>query len=834
MAIQGLIDEEWTNIRKDGSRFPASVLVTVLKDDNDQPMGILSVRRDISDRKQSENALRESQALLQTVLDSFPLAVFWKDRQSVLLGCNQLFAIICGMKSPVESIGKGIFDFSYTNDEALAYFADDQQVMESGLAKLNIEEKVTLPSGEQQWIQTNKIPLRDSEGNVIGVMGTSQDISDRKAAEKTLKQQLAAVEAAIDGIAILQDNNYIYVNQSHLEIFGYQNPEELLGRSWTELYSSEEMSRLEQEIFPVLLRDRSWEGEAIAIRKDGSNFDEGLSLTITEDGLLICVCRDISDRKQAEVALLNYAHEVEDLYNNAPCGYHSLDTDGRFFQINDTELRWLGYTRQELLGRLFTDFMSETSKQTFYQNYPQFKQRGWVNDLEFDLIRKDGSIFPVLLSATAVKDAEGNYLYSRSMLFDVRDRKQYEAQLLQTNEELLLATRLKDEFLANMSHELRTPLNSVLGLSEALQEQVLGVLNEKQLKAISTIASSGEHLLSLINDILDLSKIVSGKMELDITSVSVKNLCDSSLVFIKQQAFQKRIQVVSNIPPHINEINIEERRIKQVLINLLTNAVKFTPNDGKISLLVAVGSGETWQGEATIPQQLRLLNSSMIVFQVIDTGIGIAPNDLQRLFQPFVQVDSALNRQYEGTGLGLALVKQIVELHGGQVTAESEIGKGSLFTVALPYDPSQSGTSESEPTATTSRQLVVNPENAIAPLILLAEDNDANIQTFISYLTAINYRIIVANNGEEAVAMAKANSPDIILMDIQMPGMDGLEATRQIRLDPNLINTPIIALTALAMEGDRERCLEAGANTYLAKPIKLRQLNATIQQILAL
>ncbi|GBO53717.1 circadian input kinase A [Pseudanabaena sp. lw0831] len=171
-------------------------------------------------------------------------------------------------------------------------------------------------------------------------------------------------------------------------------------------------------------------------------------------------------------------------------------------------------------------------------------------------------------------------------------------------------------------------------------------------------------------------------------------------------------------------------------------------------------------------------------------------------------------------------------MHGGQVTAESEIGKGSRFTVTLPYDLSQSSASESEPTVTNSLQLAVNPENAIAPLMLLAEDNEANIQTFTSYLIAVNYRIIVAKNGEDAVAMAKANSPDIILMDIQMPGMDGIEATKQIRLDLNLINTPIIALTALAMEGDRERCLAAGANSYVAKPVKLRQLNLLIQQFL--
>ncbi|PZO38291.1 MAG: hypothetical protein DCF19_16560 [Pseudanabaena frigida] len=454
-------------------------------------------------------------------------------------------------------------------------------------------------------------------------------------------------------------------------------------------------------------------------------------------------------------------------------------------------------------------------------------------DTEFRIFYPDRSIHYIKAFGVVVRDPVGNPLSMTGINFDISDRKQTEIQLLQTNEELMRATRLKDEFLANMSHELRTPLNAILGLSNALSEQILGSLNEKQLKSIATVESSGEHLLSLINDILDLSKMSSGMMELSIESVSIKNLCDSSLVFIKQQAFQKRVRIISNIPKNVNNINIEERRIRQVLINLLTNAVKFTPSEGEIGLLVAFGCGDMWQGKATIPQRIKIMNSPTIVFQVVDTGIGITSNDLQRLFQPFVQVDRALNRQYEGTGLGLALVKQIVELHGGQVMAESKVGEGSCFTVALPYEMSQSSSNASAPTAITLQPPIVNSDDAaIAPLILLAEDNEANIQTFTSYLTAINYRIVIARDGEEAVAKAKEHSPDIILMDIQMPKMDGLEAIRLIRTDKKIAAIPIIALTALAMEGDRERCLDAGANDYLSKPIKFRQLNAKIQQIL--
>ena len=244
-------------------------------------------------------------------------------------------------------------------------------------------------------------------------------------------------------------------------------------------------------------------------------------------------------------------------------------------------------------------------------------------------------------------------------------------------------------------------------------------------------------------------------------------------------------------------------------------------------------------------------DSRYICFAITDTGIGISPEDQEKLFQPFVQVDSKLNRKYEGTGLGLALVKQIVELHGGNVSLRSELNQGSCFTVSLPYNFSALHTQEISPThplvvSEPDKQIHMtenSPEQQVAsefydstatnsPLILLAEDNEANIMTISSYLEAKAYRVIIAKNGVEAIAIAKAEHPDLILMDIQMPVMDGLEAIAQIRLDPSLIEIPIVALTALAMEGDRDRCLAAGANEYISKPIRLKQLDLLMQKLL--
>ena len=523
------------------------------------------------------------------------------------------------------------------------------------------------------------------------------------------------------------------------------------------------------------------------------------------------------------------------------------------------------------------------------------------------------------------------------------------ADLSLLNGELARASRLKDEFLASMSHELRTPLNAILGLSEALQEQVYGPLNDKQRQTLGSIEASGRHLLALITDILDLSKIGAGKFELDIGPVPVESVCQASLQLIKQAAHTQRLTVSFQLDSAVTTIQADMRRLKQILVNLLSNAVKFTAPGGAIGLEVA--------GDA---------KRNSVAFTVWDTGIGIAPDDLARLFQPFVQLDSRLAREYAGTGLGLSLVSRMVELHGGSMTVTSEPNTGSRFVIALPWRAPEAIVSdaiEAPETATAQHAIVVHrvliiedspaaaeqlsrylqelavetiahpqgdgsvalaremrpdmifldillpassgwdvlaqlkddpytrdipvlivsvvDEQARAmalgaagyllkpitrqqvqaaleqigmqpvrgepqvspvgtayeqapnrPVILLAEDNQANITTMADYLLVKGYQVVVARNGAEAIEQAMELQPDLILMDIQMPGMDGLETTRRIRADGELADIPLIALTALAMPGDRERCLEAGANDYLSKPVSLKGLVAAIEALL--
>jgi signal transduction histidine kinase/ActR/RegA family two-component response regulator len=438
------------------------------------------------------------------------------------------------------------------------------------------------------------------------------------------------------------------------------------------------------------------------------------------------------------------------------------------------------------------------------------------------------------------------------------DRQQVETQLRERNQELALsnqelgrATRLKDEFLASMSHELRTPLNAILGMSEALQADSFGPINDRQQNSIATIEKSGKHLLALINDILDLSKIEANKVDLELTDVSIKSLCHNSLLFIKELAHKKQIRVKTQLPEYLQQLSIrvDDRRCRQVLINLLSNAVKFTPEGGSIVLDVRVLNRGIGQQSDAITGILTK-SPQCIAFSIVDTGIGIAPENIDKLFQSFVQINSSLNRQYAGTGLGLALVKRIVKLHGGNVSVESNVDQGSRFTVCLPFEPS------AEVVPLSSLPLVypltIDPAETplVSPkaLILVVEDNDANLETMTGYLKSRGYRLAEARDGQQAISIMEGftnemmresahdqnqiNRPDLILMDIQMPEMDGFEATRKIRQLPDCATIPIIALTALAMPTDRQRCLDAGANQYVTKPVKLGQLVSTIETLL--
>ena len=539
----------------------------------------------------------------------------------------------------------------------------------------------------------------------------------------------------------------------------------------------------------------------------------------------------LSARNRVEESLRESEEQTRLLFEESPDAVILFDDEGRMTRMNRAFEHLTGYRAEQLIGHTMDDvgLVSIDGETNIVNPSPLYNQ---LTTTDFRLTDVHGSIRNV--GARMFGLTIGGYQYYLSTMRDITTEKKVEETLRQANAELARAGRTKDEFLANMSHELRTPLNAILALSESLQEEIAGPLNERQMISLSHIEASGRHLLSLINDILDLSKVEAGRLELQLDTIAVADVCQSSLMFVKEMALKKTIKVALHLNDPMAEMEVDARRLKQMLVNLLNNAVKFTPANGHVRLEVTTNATE-----------------GVICFLVYDTGIGITPDDLSRLFQPFQQLDAGLSRSHEGTGLGLALVRRLAELHGGSVTVESTYNKGSCFTITLPYHPPStqesphpndlmhthllgngtvSSVQEVKDSTIVTNQIPQYRQES--KCILLAEDNDINIIVIAEYLRAKGYYVIIACNGKEAVDLASKTPPDVILMDIQMPEMDGLEAIRYLRNMPDCATTPIIALTALAMPGDQELCLAAGANKYITKPVNLKDLLALIQQLL--
>ncbi len=422
------------------------------------------------------------------------------------------------------------------------------------------------------------------------------------------------------------------------------------------------------------------------------------------------------------------------------------------------------------------------------------------------------------------------------------ERAQGQERLKQINEDLERASQLKSQFLASMSHELRTPLNSILGFSDLLKRQISGTLTERQLNHVQLIEKSGQHLLQLINDILDLSKIEAGKAELDLHLVDIHKLCTEGLKMMQPRAEKKRLGMSLELDYRLNQAYLDERRVRQIVINLLSNAVKFTPEGGKIKLSGRLAYGSEIENDYRPDCSPINPSTPYLCLEVKDSGIGIPEDRWHLLFRPFQQVDSSLTRRHEGTGLGLVLVKRLAELHSGTISMTSKVNEGSIFRVWLPLTEMREELrldvmqTENLPKYTPDLQ-EQNSATAFknTPRILVVEDQPFNQLLVSEVLELQGYRVELIGDGKtmsdiiHSPLVMPQSLPTLILMDVQLPGVDGLELMRQLKAHPLWNPVPIIALTAMAMAGDRDRCLQAGASAYLSKPLDIELMVTTVK-----
>jgi len=645
------------------------------------------------------------------------------------------------------------------------------------------------------------------------------------------KRYRALFEQSNDAIAILSKEKVLDLNEKGRSAFGLGDGE-LENVSLSSLVSEEYLPAV-REALKTTLETGAARFEMKIQKHDGAIIDVEVSSSplSLEDREVQFVIRDITSRKKAEKMEQESQERLKKIIDNALCGILLVDaTTHEIVEVNSSAEDAIGLSRGELIGHVCHKFVCPAEK----NRCPITDLGQTVDRSERVLIsRGKGEKLPVLKSVVPVKIGEKEYLIES--FIDLSERKKAEEDLLHAKLAAESANRAKSEFLTNMSHELRTPLTAIIGFSDVMLGGISGEFNEQNRKFLTNIANSGKHLLTLINNILDLSKIEAGKMELELEMFSVSEVFSDTWAVSSALALKKDISMQPEVDPGLS-VYADRVRFKQIIYNLLSNAIKFTPKGGSVKF-----------------KAIRAGDSARV--SISDTGIGISEEDQQLLFQPFKQVDSSINRQYEGTGLGLALVRKFVELHGGMVWVESEPGKGSTFTFELPLKYRKNleicvnGSNISEkPVPPTPRKevkketfkpetpeeirtpVIVEPAGATGdePLVLVVEDDEMAKELLIITLSEARYRVASASSGKEALLLARKLKPSVITLDIMLPGVSGWDILKNLKEDSATSSIPILVIS---MNDDKNCSILWGAFDHLTKPVEKDHLLSSLQRV---
>ena len=577
------------------------------------------------------------------------------------------------------------------------------------------------------------------------------------------------------------------------------------------------------------------------IREDGSRFPAMVSVTALRDAAgeiigYLLIGTDNTARQQVEDERQRLDQRVRDqqfytrsLIESNIDALMTTDPRGIITDVNKQTEFLTGCTREELIGAPFKNYFTDPDRAQGGIN--RVLAEGKVTNYELTVKSREGMLTVVSYNASTFHDRDrhlqGVFASARVMT----EWKRFEVALQQKNVELEDASRMKSEFLANMSHELRTPLNAIIGYSEVLRDGLTGVLTEQQERFISDIFSSGNHLLSLINDILDLSKVEAGKMELELEPVDIPGLLSNSLSIIREKAALRHVQLDLDVPADLRPFESDARKVKQMVYNLLSNAVKFSHESGRVTLRAQyvssadmAGDTANWLGRPVIGPNAEC--EEYLTISVTDSGIGISSTGLAQLFQPFSQIDSGLARKFEGTGLGLVMVKLLAELHGGAVSVESTVNKGSCFTVRLPVWR----TTAERPSAPLSGR---RPEIPMAAregvrTALIVEDDAKSADLIRLQLTGEGFTVLHAASAEQALAMVEQQPLALITLNVLLPGMDGWEFLERIKRIPALRTIPVLIMSIVA---DRTKGFALGAAGVMQKPVARHDLLESLLQL---
>jgi PAS domain S-box-containing protein len=835
------------------------------------------------ERQRAREALDQERSLLRALMDNVPDNIYFKDTASRFIQINKALSSYFGLSDPAQAVGKTDFDF-FTAEHATPAYADEQEIMSTGQPVVGKEEKETWLDGRVRWVSTTKMPFRDKDGRITGTFGVARDITKLKLAEEALRVNEHRWRSLTEALPQLvwsatPDGACDYFSTQWTEHTGV--PErELLGWRWLEVLHPDDREPT-REIwtcsvcgcgpYDVEYRVRRSDGVYRWFKTRGVPIQDGAGNVVKWFG----TCTDITELREAEDALRESEERFRGTFENAAVGIALADLEGRFVRVNQKYCEFTGYTCDELLEKTFRDI---THPDDLTASSDRFAALMRGQSPSFNLkkryLRKDGSSIWVELFISLQRDAAGSPAYAIAILQDISERKRLVGELIQAKEAAEAASRAKDEFLANVSHEIRTPMNAILGMTELALDTPL---TEDQRQCLTTVKSAADNLLSIINDLLDFSKIEAGKLELAPTDFSLRAALGDTLRALAVRAHKKGLELVSQVQPDVHDALIGDAgRLRQVLLNLIGNAIKFT-DDGEVVVrvevvpLTPVRSPRRGEGEQVISRDsasmggvgsegsrgispLALSGRGVggeggrgishlapsgrgvggegevaLRFAVRDTGIGIPKNKQEGIFRAFEQEDTSITRKYEGTGLGLTISSRLVALMGGQITVESEPGRGSTFafTARFKLQPHPA-----EPATAQTPDLLHNVP------VLIVDDNATNRHILREWLR--RWQMVPVAVGDGAAAMdalrhgtACGRPYTLVLLDARMPEIDGLALASQIRNRAELSATRIILLTSGERPGDWDRTRELGIDARLLKPVQEDELLETIFRVVS-
>jgi PAS domain S-box-containing protein len=808
---------EFHNKKKDGTLYWESALISPLKNEDNQITHFIKLGTDITEHKQAEEALRKSEAMLARAQEIAHMGTWeWEINTEQQIWSDENYRILGYEPRAVEPSFQNFMDRVHLDDKER--ITNTVKALLSGEKYQKINElRIIRPDGTERILQSQTRCDFDEAGQPIRLTGTALDITELKQAEKKWRESetqiRTIVDNVVDGIITIDEHGIIEsFNSAAMSIFGYE-ADEVIGKNvnmlMPEPYHSEHDSYIQNYKATCIAKIIGIGKEVEAQHKKGSIFPLDLAISemwVGNQRMFIGIVRNITERRQAEMSLKESEEKFRQLAENIE---HVLwlRTSDRMLYINPAYETVFGRKCEEIYQNQnqFIEAIIPEDRERIINAFKNEYLKGINFNQEYRIKRPDGEIRWIWARTFVFKVEGAQELRTVGIAQDITQIKLTEMALKEAKETAESANRAKSEFLANMSHEIRTPMNAVIGFSELLSSLIT---DKKHKGYLDSIQTAGKSLLTLINDILDLSKIEAGRLEIQYDTVNPYTLFNELKQIFAVRIAEKKLKFIVDIhnalPP---ALILDEVRLRQVLLNMIGNAIKFT-DEGYIKLSIKIQNFPT------------SFEKGDIFLSVEDTGIGIPSEQQALIFESFRQQNGQSTRKYGGTGLGLAITKRLVEMMNGQISVKSTVGKGSVFEIIL--REVEVSVTDSVNTAEESFDLKnIFFEKA---LILVVDDIKSNRHLIKECLSQVNLDVVEAEDGQKSLLFAKEYHPDLIIMDLKMPVMDGYEATQQLKNDPTTLDIPIIALTASVTVEETTKIKAHRFDGHLSKPVNTQAL----------